>query len=161
MRYLVAGIALLGWLDLSAQAKTAPKRIKLPVKNDKYEVRMQYSADVLYFTKPDLINYIEKEAYIQKNFSASEVIKYLNLYRGDLKLATTDTVFPDLHQRNLHKILLWLGPQMLADGKACDEKRKTHTFNPVVFLKPCPDKPDQNEIYEAPKGRLIFGCPTP
>lgn len=151
---------LLGLLALNsiyAQQKAKQKPIKLPVKGKNHEVSMEYQADIVYFTKTDLVLFMEKKDQKEKNKAHAENIRYLKANGKEIILKYTDTAFSNVAERNLHKAILDLTTEMLAEGRACDMAKATHVFVNMINAEPCEKYPQHFMIREK-KGRVIFDC---
>ena len=121
-------------------------------------VSMEYANEILYFSKTDLISVLTKKSQSDKINIYNPMINYLTgvdkpvlfIYNDTTKLQTQA-------EKNIHKIILEVAPQLLAEAKAADKVKKTGVFNKQVFVNPCDNNKDKKLITEK-KGRIILGC---
>lgn len=118
---------------------------------------MEYQADIVYFTKNDLVLFMEKRDLQEKNKAHAENIRYLKASGKEINLKYTDTVFSNVAERNLHKAILDLTTEMLAEGRACDLAKASKTFVNLITAAPC-EKDPQHFLIREKKGRVIFEC---
>jgi hypothetical protein len=139
----------------SAQKKPAIKPTKLLAKNKNQTVSVEYKDDILYFTRPDLLTFMESNNSAQYG----QAHRYLNgTGNEEINFKLNDTTkFKNVGERNLYKVVLEIAPQLMAAGKTCDMVKKTHIFNLQVIIKPCEGK-EAKKLITDKKGRIIFNC---
>lgn len=143
--------------NISFAQKAKVKSIKLPVKGKNHDVSVAYANDVLYFTKLDLIQYMEKKDKAAKTNVYAENIRYLKAYGKDIEMKVADSLFSNVAERNLHKTLVSIGPALLAAGKAADMNKATKIFVDFIVNEPCAGSKDKFKVSEK-AGRVIFDC---
>jgi len=151
---LLIGFLLCAFV-VSAQKKPIVKPIKLLTKSKNHTVSMEFTDDVLYFTRLNLISLLE----LNTNSQSSLAIRYLRGTGNDeIKFKQNDTLnFKNAGERNLYKVVLQLAPKLTATGYASDMVKKTHTFNAQVIVKPC-EADEAKKVISDKKGRIIFNC---
>lgn|GEM_PF-4908132 len=91
---------------------------------------MEYQEDILYFNKADILPFIESKAKIDRHPVYNQMIGFLNAMPNDIALKQKDsTQFKNIGERNLHKTLLQLAPEMRVDGLVSIQDKKTKQFN--------------------------------
>jgi hypothetical protein len=121
-------------------------------------ISMEYSTETLYFSKADLTALLNKKSQSDRVNIYNPMIAYLNAADKPVLFTYSDTAkLADPAEKNIHKIILEVAPQLLAEGKAADKVKKTGAFNKQVFVNPCENSKEKKLITEK-KGRVILSC---
>ncbi len=113
-----------------AQKTVNQKPILLKVKAKTQTISMEYENDILYFDKSVLLPLIQEIANEDKHPVYHQMIVYLNNSPNEIALKQKDSVhFNNIGERNLHKVLIELAPEMRKQDLASAMDKKTKSFS--------------------------------
>ncbi len=119
-------------------------------------ISMEYSTETLYFSKADLISILNNKSQNDRIHIYNPVINYLNTTDKPVLLKYNDTIgLVGAGERNLHKIILEVAPQLLANAKAADKVKKTGAFNKQIFVESCENNKEKKIIIEKKEGSFL------
>jgi len=121
-------------------------------------ISMEYASEILCFSKADLISVLTKKSQSDKISIYNPMINYLTIADKPVLFVYNDTAkLQTQAEKNIHKIILEIAPQLLEEAKAAAKVKKTGAFNKQVFVNPC-DNNKSKKLITGKKGRVILGC---
>lgn len=128
-----------------------------PAKNKLQTISMEYTGETLYFSKEDLSAILTKRSQNDRVTIYNPMMAVLNTDKPVAFIYNDTAKLVSRAERDVHKLILQLAPNLLAEAKAADKVKKTGVFNKQVFVNACNNSKDKKLITEK-KGRIILNC---